>query len=101
MECIFAHIVCTEATSFFCGRYGRTEPSEPWQPQGHEEVSSENAYTGMVVVDRSDNSIGLIFAFSDLHNVEVIFPSGKGIYCLEKTCDDYHPLYYMENLLGI
>ena len=54
------------------------------------------AYNGLEVFDK-DDSKGVILKCSDIHNIEVGFSGengeGMGLYCLDKSCVDYEPLF--------
>lgn len=51
---------------------------------------------GMKVKDQY-NDFGKIVDCSSIHNIEVEFDNGKGLYCLDKTCQEYTPLFKLEN----
>jgi len=58
-------------------------------------VSSSNVREGLKVID-IDGIIGTIKQCYDSHNIWVLYDNngGSGFYCVEKSCDDYDPLYY-------
>lgn len=62
-----------------------------------EKIKLEDIKVGLVVYDDGGDK-GVISNFSDIHNVEVKFNGGVGLFCLEPTCyeREYAPLYYKE-----
>ena len=63
-------------------------------------ISYEDVYIGMEVIDK-DGDNGIITKIYDSHNIVVEYCKnesndtlgGSGIYCLEKDCKDYYPLF--------
>jgi hypothetical protein len=60
------------------------------------EILPEDIYNGMEVID-DDGLTGVVIDSSDTHNVYVDYRSGSmGLYCLDKNCDEYDPLFKVE-----
>jgi len=63
-----------------------------------EQVTHRNLELNRWVVDGEQNK-GKIININDLHNVEVEFDGGTGLYCFVENCEEYvkdlkTPLYY-------
>jgi hypothetical protein len=57
-------------------------------------VKFEDLYKGMIVYD-PDGLRGVVKNFEDIHNVQVKFKGGSGVYCFHEDCDLFNvePLY--------
>lgn len=48
---------------------------------------------GVTVID-GQGMVGVVKEFQDIHNVWVKYENGSsGVYCLDKNCKDYDPLF--------
>ena len=46
------------------------------------------------IVKDSDGDIGVVISIESIHNIEVEYKNGgSGIFCLDKNCVDYTPLF--------
>lgn len=60
------------------------------------ELLISDVYVGLKVID-NDDFTGLVTSCSDIHNVYVDYgDGGSGLYCLDKNCENYDPLFKVE-----
>ena len=62
-------------------------------------ITFEELKVGIQVQD-SDSIKGIVSDIKDIHNVYVLYGkggvSGSGLYCLDKNCNDYDPLFQIQ-----